>query len=96
MVKEQALWRKVAKKGWQEEKGNVILALSTSIERSGQTSTICWTHRVGLCSEEGSCSWGILTAYRTRGESSLDSEGTGQVSTIFKGFLVAGIPAPGT
>ena len=24
MVKEQSLWRKVAKKGWQEEKGNVI------------------------------------------------------------------------
>ena len=41
-------------RGWQEEKGNVILALSTSIERSGQTSIICWTHRVGLCSEEGS------------------------------------------
>ena len=71
IVKEQALWRKVTKRGWQEEKGNVILALSTSIERSGQTSTICWMHRVGLCSEEGSCSWGILTAY---------SEGTGNKS----------------
>ena len=45
-----------------------------------QTSTICWMHRVGLCSEEGSCSWGILTAYRTKGESSLDSEGTGSKS----------------
>ena len=79
----------------------MILALSTSIERSGQTSTICWMHRVGLCSEEGSCSWGILTAYRTKGESSLDSEGTGnkspgELSAILKGFLVVGIPAPWT
>ena len=61
MVKEQALRRKVTERGWQEEKCNVILAISISIERSGQTSIICWMHRVGLCSEEGSCSWGILS-----------------------------------
>ena len=31
MVKEQALWRKFTNRGWQEEKGNVILVLSMSI-----------------------------------------------------------------
>ena len=80
MVKEQALRTKVTERGWQEEKCNVILAISISIEEWSDLNHLLGAQSGAVLRRKILLLGYSVSLYRTRSESSLDSEGTGSKS----------------
>ena len=76
MVKEQALWRKVTER-LARRKGECDPGSLNIHRKEWSDFNHLLDTQSGAVLRRRILSWGILTAYKTRGESSLDSEGTG-------------------